>query len=194
MPRCQALKKAAARSLRYWIFLGSEVRYFSDEGLFSLARTDDLLAEVGEHMAALERRVTPDELRHFTNLMPLTLANDLLRILGPVRAAGEQRAAATAAAAVRVDLRAATERHVRRVEGGEDAAHSRYRFACAAVDRRYRAVRDGRCACRASVAAVAARARCAGQRDSCVVRFVAWRRHHDGVRRDVHGGLGRIRL
>jgi hypothetical protein len=62
LPRGGATESAAARSLRYWTFLEREVRFFSDEGLFSLARTHDLLAEVDEYRDALQRRLSPDEM------------------------------------------------------------------------------------------------------------------------------------
>ena len=49
-------------SLRYWRFVEDEVRCFAAEGFLSLAESHDVLSEVREHQAALERKLTPDEL------------------------------------------------------------------------------------------------------------------------------------
>jgi hypothetical protein len=60
--RGHAGESPASRSFRYWIFIEREVRRFTDRGLFPLAQSHALLAEVRERQAVLERRLLPEEL------------------------------------------------------------------------------------------------------------------------------------
>lgn len=55
-------ESAACRSLRYWMHIGHEVDRFTGQGLFRLAQTHNLLGEIQERKAVLERRLTPGDL------------------------------------------------------------------------------------------------------------------------------------
>jgi hypothetical protein len=52
----------AGRSLRYWNFVERALRQLTTERRLNLAQSHDLLAEVREHQATLERRLAPEEL------------------------------------------------------------------------------------------------------------------------------------
>jgi hypothetical protein len=62
LPKGHVGESPASCSLRYLTFLQNELRRFADEGRLPLARAHDLLAEVRERKAVLERKVSPEEL------------------------------------------------------------------------------------------------------------------------------------
>jgi hypothetical protein len=62
LPPGHAKEPASSRSLRYWQFVEHAIRRFADQGIFPLAQAHALLTEVQERRAALERRLTLEEL------------------------------------------------------------------------------------------------------------------------------------
>jgi hypothetical protein len=61
LPEGSVGESPTVHSLRYWRFAEEEVRCFAAEGLLTLAESHDLLSEIHEHQAMLERRLAPEE-------------------------------------------------------------------------------------------------------------------------------------
>jgi hypothetical protein len=77
LPPAEPDESAAARSLRYWMFLAAEVQRLADRNDLRLSQAHALLDEIRERRRALSRRLRPDEIPEAIPVAPLAGEDEL---------------------------------------------------------------------------------------------------------------------